>query len=71
MALGSKPESNILKREKIELNDYEYIKIDKNNMTSKDKVFASGDIAGTKSTVAWAARSGRDAAEIIEKFLKT
>ena len=70
MALGSKPESNILKREKIELNDYGYIKIDKNNMTSRNKVFASGDISGAKSTVAWAARSGRDAAEKIEKFLK-
>ena len=28
-------------------------------------VLAGGDVAGTKSTVAWAARTGRNVAEII------
>lgn len=40
-----------------------YIKIDENMQTSISKVFAGGDIVGQKATVAWAARSGRDAAE--------
>ena len=70
MALGSKPENEIIEKEKLEKNEWGYIKVDEKNMTSRKKVFASGDISGTKSTVAWAARSGRDAAEQIEKYLK-
>ena len=63
MATGSKPENNII--EKFEKNEYGYIKIDENMQTSINKVFAGGDIVGQKATVAWAARSGRDAAEKI------
>ena len=33
------------------------------------KIFSGGDVAGTKSTVAWAARSGRNAAYAIIKYL--
>lgn len=66
MATGSKPENNII--EKFERNEYGYIKIDENMQTSISKVFAGGDIVGQKATVAWASRSGRDAAE---KILKT
>ena len=66
MATGSKPENNII--EKFEKNEYGYIKIDKNMQTSISKVFAGGDIVGQKATVAWAARSGRDAAEKILKI---
>ena len=46
------------------------IKINDKNMTSNPKIFAGGDIAGTKSTVAWAARSGRDAANSIMEYLE-
>ena len=70
MALGSKPQNEILEKENIEKNEWGYINVDENNMTSREKVFASGDIAGSKSTVAWAARSGRNVAEKIEKYLK-
>lgn len=70
MALGSKPQNEILEKEGLEKNEWGYIKVDENHMTSIKKVFASGDIAGSKSTVAWAARSGRDAAEKIDKYLK-
>ena len=70
MALGSKPQNEIIEKEKLDKNEWGYIKIDENNMTSREKVFASGDISGTKSTVAWAARSGRDAAEKIIEYLK-
>lgn len=66
MATGSKPENNII--EKFEKNEYGYIKIDENMQTSINKVFAGGDIVGQKATVAWASRSGRDAAEKILKI---
>lgn len=66
MATGSKPENNII--EKFERNEYGYIKIDENMQTSISKVFAGGDIVGQKATVAWASRSGRDAAEKILKY---
>lgn len=66
MATGSKPENNII--EKFEKNEYGYIKIDENMQTSINKVFAGGDIVGQKATVAWAARSGRDATEKILKI---
>ncbi len=68
MALGSKPE-DFIKDLSLQLNKWGYIQIDENNQTSKPNVFAGGDIAGAKGTVAWAARSGRDAANSIMKFL--
>lgn len=67
MALGSKPEDFVNELD-LQLNKWGYIQIDKNNMTSNSKVFAGGDIVGAKGTVAWAARSGRDAANAIVEF---
>ena len=69
MALGSMPE-DIVNNLGLELNKWGYIQIDENNRTSNPKVFASGDIAGEKGTVAWAARSGRNAANHIIEFLE-
>ena len=69
MALGSMPE-DIVKTLGIELNKWGYIKIDEKNRTSNPKIFAGGDLAGAKGTVAWAARSGRDAANSIIEYLK-
>ena len=68
MALGSMPESFTIDLGLV-LNKYGYIYIDENYQTSNKKIFAGGDIAGCKSTVAWAARSGRDAANKISEFL--
>ncbi len=68
MALGSEPE-DFVNNLGLQLNKWGYIQIDENNKTSNPKVFAGGDIAGAKGTVAWAARSGRDAANSIIKFL--
>lgn len=68
MALGSRPE-DFVKDLGLQLNKWGYIQIDENNKTSNPKVFAGGDIVGAKGTVAWAARSGRDAANSIIKFL--
>ena len=68
MALGGNP-SNEVKKLGLDLEKNGKIKVNKNYSTSNPKVFAGGDVAGVKSTVAWAARSGRDAAENIEKIL--
>ena len=43
--------------------------VDERYMTSRKGVFAGGDLIGTKATVAWAARSGRNASEEIIKYL--
>ena len=69
MALGSMPEE-FVRNLGLELNKWGYIKIDEKNRTSNPKIFAGGDIAGAKGTVAWAARSGRDAANSIIEYLK-
>ncbi len=67
MATGSKPkEDDIAEFEK---NKWGYINVNENMETNIPNVFAGGDIAGEKSTVAWAARSGRNAAESIIKRL--
>ena len=69
MALGSEPEK-FVKNLGLELNNWGRIQIDEKNRTSNSKVFAGGDIAGAKGTVAWAARSGRDSAYSIMEYLK-
>lgn len=51
------------------LNKWGNIYIDENYQTSNKKIFAGGDVAGCKGTVAWAARSGREAAKKIQEFL--
>ena len=68
MAIGSKTEENILKEQGIELNEKGYIKVDENYKTNIKNVYAGGDVIGTKATVAWAARIGRNVAEIIRTF---
>ena len=37
--------------------------------TSDKKIFSGGDVAGTKGTVAWASRAGRNAAMAIIEYL--
>ena len=65
MAVGSSPEKEIANSLGLELNKWGYINIDENNRTSKEKIYAGGDLAGDKGTVAWAARAGRNVAEAI------
>jgi len=67
-AIGSKPEKNNIFGD-IKLDGKGYIEIDENYNTSNKKIFAGGDIAGTKATVAFAAKTGREAAHQIDKFL--
>ena len=70
MALGAKTEEDILDKIGVERDDRGYIKVDERQMTSKEKVFSAGDLIGNKSTVAWAARSGRDTAKHIAEYLE-
>lgn len=65
MAIGSMPEEKIVNLLGLECDKKGYIKINDNYETSMKNVLAGGDVAGTKSTVAWAARTGRNVAEII------
>lgn len=70
MAVGSRVEEELVKSLGLELTPKGNIKIDENYMTSKNKVFSGGDLSGTKATVAWASRSGRDASIKIMEFLE-
>ena len=71
MALGSKTNNRLLNSLGLELTKDEYIKINEDSQTSISNVFAGGDLVGERATVAWAARSGRDASENIENYLKS
>src|SRR5574344_705153 len=68
IATGSKPEDKLINSFK--LNKYGYINVDEKGRTSIEKIYAGGDIVGEKATVAWASRSGRNAAEGIIEDLK-
>ena len=68
MAIGANPD-NIVKTIGLELENGK-IKIDELGATSDPQVFSGGDVAGTKSTVAFAARAGRNAALAIIKYLE-
>ena len=70
MAVGSKTEENIVNNLNLKLSKYGYVMINENYMTSKNNIFAGGDLAGIKAKVAWAARSGREAAKAIDKYLE-
>ena len=69
MAIGSTVEQEIINTLNLETDKYGYIKIDENLETSRKNIFAGGDLIGNKATVAWAAKSGRKAAnKILEKL---
>lgn len=68
IAVGAKPEESLIKE--FEKNKWGYINVDENMRTSIEKVYAGGDIIGEKATVAWAARSGRNAAYEIMNDLR-
>lgn len=70
MALGSTVSEEVLELG-LTLNKWGNVIINEKYQTSETKIFAGGDLAGCKGTVAWAARTGRDAAENIKEFLKT
>lgn len=71
MAIGSNAEKSLTSSLGLELNKYGNIIINENCETSDPKVFAGGDLSTFKKTgtVAWAARSGREASEHILNYL--
>lgn len=68
MALGSKT-NKFVEELGLELTQKKYIKVNEKFQTSNPKVFAGGDVAGGKGTVAWAARDGRNVANNILEMI--
>ena len=66
MALGSKTEE-FIKNLGLKLTNRNYVDVNENFETSNKKIYAGGDLIGGKGTVAYAARNGRDVANIILK----
>ncbi len=66
MALGSQVEPYV-KELGLQTNQWGNIQINENYQTSNPKIYAGGDLAGVKATVAWAAYSGREAAKQISE----
>ncbi len=69
MALGASPEP-FVKNLNLNLNKWGNIEVNENYQTSRTKIYAGGDLAGVRGTVAWAAYSGREAAKKIVEKLK-
>lgn len=66
-ATGARPNKEIVS--KFEQNEKGYILVNEDMQTSIKNVYAVGDVTGERATVAWAARSGRNAAnKILEKL---
>ena len=70
MAIGSKTSEGLLGKLNLDISKWGYIITDDDYKTSIDGVFAGGDLIGTKATVAWASKAGREAAKSIIKYLK-
>ena len=71
MAVGSSPEKELVEKLGLKLNKWGYIDVNEKHQTSKEKIYAGGDLAGDKGTVAWAARAGKEVAEEIIAQLGT
>lgn len=69
MALGSRVEP-FVKNLGLKTNQWGNIEVNERYQTSNPKIYAGGDLAGMKGTVAWAAYSGREAAKSIAENLK-
>ena len=69
MAVGAGPDLEVTQTLGLKTDRKGRIEINESNQTSNPKIFAGGDLIGEISTVAWAARSGRNAAENIINFL--
>lgn len=69
MALGSTVSDETLDLG-LTINKWGNIYVNENYQSSNSKIFAGGDLAGCKGTVAWAAHSGREAANNIKDYLK-
>lgn len=70
MAIGSTVEERVVQTLELERTARGKIKIDSEGRTSNEKIFAGGDLTNTPGTVAFAGRSGRDAAYAILEYLE-
>ncbi len=66
-AIGAHPQE-IINKLGLKTDRKGYIEVNEKWQTSNPKIFAIGDLAGNTATVAWAARSGRDVSEEINKI---
>lgn len=72
LAIGSKTDRELLEKEGLELTESGYVKVNSKMETSINNIYAGGDVAGTKATVAFASRAGREAAQnIILKMINS
>lgn len=71
MAIGSTVEESVVSTLGLERTARGKVKIDSEGRTSNEKVFAGGDLTNTPGTVAFAGRSGRDAAYAILDYLES
>ena len=69
MAVGAKVDTNLLESQGLIVSNKKYLEIDENHQISGTNIFAGGDLVGQNSTVAWAARDGRECAKKIEEYL--
>lgn len=65
LAVGSSPNKSVIDKLELETNKWGYIKVNESYKTSDEKIYAVGDLIGTKQTVSWAARSGFECAKKI------
>jgi glutamate synthase (NADPH/NADH) small chain len=54
----------------LELDERGNVKTDENHKTSKEKIFAAGDMRRGQSLIVWAISEGRKAAEAVDNYLK-
>lgn len=69
MAIGSMVEESVVSGLGLERTPRGKVKIDQEGRTSRVNIFAGGDLTNTPGTVAFAGRSGRDAAYAIMEYL--
>lgn len=70
MAIGATVNDEVKNEKELMFSNRGYVEVNKNQMTNVNKVFAGGEVANSNKTVAWASRSGRDAAYSIMKYIK-
>ena len=69
-AIGLKPDKSLIEKQELELDEKGLIKIDGNQMTNIEGVFAGGDVSQSKATVCKAIENGKKAAAGIDKYIK-
>ncbi len=69
MAVGSKTDKELLESQSLPFTQKRYLEVNEQNRIEGTNIFAGGDLIGTTSTVAWAAKDGREVAKKIAEYL--